>query len=71
MLAIEVENYRNGSEICSLSDVVFGQEGETFRFRAHGAGKTTTIRILTGISKPTVGRARIFGLDIVKETIAA
>ncbi|HVO77297.1 MAG TPA: ATP-binding cassette domain-containing protein, partial [Methanomassiliicoccales archaeon] len=37
----------------------------------NGAGKTTTIRILTGISPPSAGSARVFGRDIVKETIAA
>ncbi|MDD1693875.1 MAG: ATP-binding cassette domain-containing protein [Methanoregula sp.] len=46
--------------------------GETFGFLGpNGAGKTTTIRILTGISAPTEGTARIFGQDIVRETIAA
>ncbi|HEX4136355.1 MAG TPA: ABC transporter ATP-binding protein [Bryobacteraceae bacterium] len=28
-----------------------------------GAGKTTTIKILLGMSKPTTGRASVFGLD--------
>jgi ABC-2 type transport system ATP-binding protein len=57
----------------ALSDVSFTvSEGETFGFLGpNGAGKTTTIRILTGISPPTAGTARIFGRDIVKETIAA
>jgi ABC-2 type transport system ATP-binding protein len=56
-----------------LSDVNFlVEEGETFGFLGpNGAGKTTTIRILTGISPPTEGRARIFGRDIVRETIPA
>ncbi|ACL17513.1 daunorubicin resistance protein DrrA family ABC transporter ATP-binding protein [Methanosphaerula palustris] len=47
-------------------------EGETFGFLGpNGAGKTTTIRILTGITVPTDGTARIFGSDIVQDTIAA
>lgn len=60
-------------EIQALSDVSFSVlEGETFGFLGpNGAGKTTTIRILTGISPPTGGTARIFGRDIMKETIAA
>jgi ABC-2 type transport system ATP-binding protein len=59
--------------IQALSHVDFTvSEGETFGFLGpNGAGKTTTIRILTGISAPTEGTARIFGKDIVRETIAA
>jgi ABC-2 type transport system ATP-binding protein len=57
----------------ALSDVDFSVSvGETFGFLGpNGAGKTTTIRILTGITAPTAGTARIFGKDIVRETIAA
>src|SRR6185312_8652141 len=31
----------------------------------NGAGKTTAIRILTTLSKPTTGRATVAGLDVV------
>jgi ABC-2 type transport system ATP-binding protein len=57
----------------ALSHVDFSVSvGETFGFLGpNGAGKTTTIRILTGITSPTEGTARIFGKDIVRETIAA
>ena len=57
----------------ALSGIDFTvHEGETFGFLGpNGAGKTTTIRILTGISPPTAGTARIFGRDIVSDTIAA
>jgi ABC-2 type transport system ATP-binding protein len=57
----------------ALSNVDFTVNvGETFGFLGpNGAGKTTTIRILTGITSPTAGTARIFGRDIVRETIAA
>ena len=37
----------------------------------NGAGKTTVIKMLTGILKPTEGRAFIHGFDIVKEGIPA
>jgi ABC-2 type transport system ATP-binding protein len=59
--------------IQALSQVDFSvSEGETFGFLGpNGAGKTTMIRILTGISAPTTGTARIFGRDIIKDTIAA
>jgi ABC-2 type transport system ATP-binding protein len=60
-------------DLQALSSIDFTVgEGETFGFLGpNGAGKTTTIRILTGITQPTGGTARIFGHDIVRETIAA
>jgi ABC-2 type transport system ATP-binding protein len=45
------------------------QEGEIFGFLgANGAGKTTAIRILCGLSKPTSGEMRVAGFDVYKET---
>ena len=35
-----------------------------------GAGKTTTLRMLTGILTPTAGRATVLGLDTVREAEA-
>lgn len=60
-------------DLQALSHVEFTvSEGETFGYLGpNGAGKTTTIRILTGITTPSGGTARIFGKDIVKDTIAA
>lgn len=74
LLAIDVRNLsKRFDDFQAISDISFSvEDGETFGFLGpNGAGKTTTIRILTGISAPTKGSASIFGLDIVKETIAA
>lgn len=45
------------------------QKGEIFGFLgANGAGKTTAIKMLIGISKPTSGIAKVAGFDIYTET---
>lgn len=44
-------------------------KGEIFGFLgANGAGKTTAMRMLCGLSTPTSGNATIAGFDIYKET---
>jgi ABC-2 type transport system ATP-binding protein len=44
-------------------------KGEIFGFLgANGAGKTTAIRILCGLSKPTSGIVKVAGFDIYKES---
>jgi len=43
-------------------------EGEIFGFLgANGAGKTTAIRILSGLSQPTSGSVRVAGFDAARE----
>lgn len=43
-------------------------KGEIFGFLgANGAGKTTAMRMLCGISKPTSGKGKVAGYDILKE----
>jgi ABC-2 type transport system ATP-binding protein len=74
MYAISVENLsKQFGEIHALEGVSFTvAEGEIFGYLGpNGAGKTTTIRILTGITAPTAGSARIFDLDITRDTIRA
>ncbi len=44
-------------------------EGEIFGFLgANGAGKTTAIRILCGLSFPTSGEIKVAGFDVYKQT---
>nr|WP_129733090.1 ABC transporter ATP-binding protein [Parabacteroides goldsteinii] len=44
-------------------------EGEIFGFLgANGAGKTTAMRMLCGLSTPTSGEARVAGFNVYKET---
>lgn len=74
MYAIEALSLsKKFGDIQALSQVDFTvREGETFGFLGpNGSGKTTTIRILTGITAPTEGTARIFGSDIMQDTIVA
>jgi ABC-2 type transport system ATP-binding protein len=44
------------------------RKGEIFGLLgANGSGKTTTIRMLTGLMPPTSGRAEVAGIDVVKD----
>lgn len=45
------------------------KKGEIFGFLgANGAGKTTAMRMLCGLSKPTSGNASVAGFDVYKQT---
>ncbi|MBE9480879.1 MAG: ATP-binding cassette domain-containing protein, partial [Bacteroidetes bacterium] len=45
------------------------KKGEIFGFLgANGAGKTTAIKILCGLSSPTSGNIEVAGFDIYKQT---
>jgi ABC-2 type transport system ATP-binding protein len=67
MKAIEVQGLtkRFGS-LTAVEDVSFEvEEGEVFGLLGpNGSGKTTTIRMLVGLSRPTEGDARILGFDL-------
>ena len=68
MKAIEVEGLsRTFNSRRAVDDISFTVEaGEIFGFLGHnGAGKTTSIRMLTGQLRPTAGHARVAGCDVV------
>ena len=47
-------------------------EGEIYGYLGpNGSGKTTTIRLLLGLHRPTAGQATLFGLDAWHEAVAA
>ncbi len=57
-------------DFIAVNNITFDvQEGEIFGFLgANGAGKTTAMRMLCGLSIPTSGEATIAGYDVYKET---
>src|ERR1041384_4310506 len=66
---IEVRNLtKDFSEIKAVNDLSFSvPEGQVYGFLGqNGAGKSTTIRMLLTLIKPTSGKIEIFGLDIQK-----
>ena len=70
MHAIEVEKLtKRFGDLVAVDAVSFNVEnGEIFGLLGpNGAGKTTLIRMLTTLTPPTSGVARVAGLDIVKE----
>lgn len=48
------------------------REGEVYGYLGpNGSGKTTTIRLLLGLHRPSGGRAELFGLDAWSDPVAA
>lgn len=61
------KRFRDFSAVDSISFAV--KRGEIFGFLgANGAGKTTAMRMLCGLSIPTSGIATVAGFDVYKET---
>lgn len=71
---IRIENLRkNYKTVEALKGVnLHVREGELFAYLGpNGSGKTTTIKILTGLAKPTAGDAYLHGFHIERETLQA
>jgi len=69
-VAIAVEHLtRRFGEFTAVDDVTFDvRRGEVFGFLgANGAGKSTTIRMLCGLLKPSAGAARVDGIDVGRD----
>ncbi|HZD18495.1 MAG TPA: ATP-binding cassette domain-containing protein [Actinomycetota bacterium] len=56
-------------DVRALDDLSFGvEEGSIFGLLGpNGAGKTTAVKILTTLSRPDEGRARVDGIDVLAE----
>ena len=70
MAAIDVRGLtRRFGGFVAVDDLSFTVEsGEIFGFLgANGAGKSTTIRMLCGLLRPTVGTALVGGIDVAKD----
>lgn len=70
MNSIEVKNLtKKFGDFVSVNDISFNvKKGEVFGFLgANGAGKSTTIRMLCGILKPTSGDAIVGGFSVMNQ----
>jgi ABC-2 type transport system ATP-binding protein len=70
MHAIEVHHLtRRYGDFVAVNDVSFDVgKGEIFGFLgSNGAGKSTTIRMLCGLLRPTAGTALVGGIDVTKD----
>jgi ABC-2 type transport system ATP-binding protein len=48
------------------------QPGEVYGYLGpNGSGKTTTIRLLLGLHRPTAGRSELFGIDAFRDPVGA
>lgn len=70
-IAVEArELTRRFGDFTAVDGITFQvAEGEVFGFLgANGAGKTTAMRMLTGLLAPTSGEASVAGFDVYRET---
>lgn len=70
-IVIKTENLtKRFGDFIAVDEITFEvSRGEIFGFLgANGAGKTTAMRMLTGLSKPSSGTASVAGYDVYRET---
>jgi len=70
-VVIQTENLtKRFGDFTAVDGITFDvHQGEVFGFLgANGAGKTTAMRMLCGLSKPTSGEALVAGYDVYKQT---
>jgi ABC-2 type transport system ATP-binding protein len=71
--SVEIENLTRifGGTKAAVQDLsLIVRKGEFFGFLGpNGAGKSTTIKILCGLLRPTMGRARVLGIDVLAEPL--
>ncbi len=68
---IQVEGLtKTFGDFTAVNSITFDvKKGEIFGFLgANGAGKTTAMKMLIGISRPTSGNATVAGFDVYKQT---
>ena len=68
-IVIQVENLtKKFGDFIAVNAITFEvKKGEIFGFLgANGAGKTTAMKMLIGIGKPTSGKAQVAGFDVFK-----
>jgi ABC-2 type transport system ATP-binding protein len=68
-----VQLVKHYGPVQALRGVSFRAEpGEVLGYLGpNGAGKSTTVKLLTGLQRPTAGTARIGGFDVVQEPLRA
>lgn len=71
---IELENlHKRFGDLCAVNDVSLTiKRGEFFAVLGpNAAGKTTTIKMIVGLMKPSSGTVRVCGIDIQKSPLEA
>jgi ABC-2 type transport system ATP-binding protein len=64
LLVVDHVTKQYGKSVCALDDISFTiTDGITGILGENGAGKSTIIKILLGLVKPTSGSARVLGMD--------